>query len=377
MGQRAVKTETLLAEMVHDCTSCGECVRPCAFLQQQGTPAAIAAQGDADHNLRRAFGCSLCGLCDGVCPELLSPSAMFLAMRQQAVARKLIDLKPYQPWLRYEKLGSHPLFQRDLLPAGCSTVFFPGCSLPGTRPEAVRGLYRMLQQQDTSIGLVLDCCGKISHDLGMTDRFEMMFMKLANRLQTAGITRILTACPGCSKILRKHGSAFEVTSVYEELLEGQASTSLSHQGSGVKGQDVEFFPAPCPLTLDPVAIHDPCPARFDHAQQQAVRTLTTAVGYTIKEIPSHGATTRCCGQGGMVEGCVPGTVKKESRLIAAETGGSPIVSSCGACCETLATTTPTAHIADLLTGTGSFTTQPVSSLKRWLNRLHLKFARLT
>lgn len=373
MGQGEVKTETLLAEMAQDCTSCGECVRPCAFLQQHGTPAAIATQGDADDNLHKAFGCSLCGLCDAVCPEVLSPSALFLAMRQQATTRGLVDLKPYQPWLTYEKLGSHPLFRRDLIPAGCSTVFFPGCSLPGTRPDAVRGLYRMLQQQDATIGLVLDCCAKISHDLGLVDRFEGIFGTLSRRLQKNGISRILTACPGCSKILRKHGSAFEVTSVYEVLLDGQ--------GSGVKGQKTEALdvnPAPCPLTLDPavVVIHDPCPARFDHAQQQAVRTLATAAGYSIEEIPSHGAVTRCCGQGGMVEGCVPGTVKKESRLIATESGGRSVISSCGACCETLAPATPTAHIADLVTGTGSFTTQPVSSLKRWLNRLHLKFARL-
>lgn len=368
MGQRAVKTETLLAEMVHDCTSCGECVRPCAFLQQQGTPAAIAAQGDADHNLRRAFGCSLCGLCDGVCPELLSPSAMFMAMRQQAVARKLIDLKPYQPWLRYEKLGSHPLFRRDLIPAGCTTVFFPGCSLPGTRPEAVQGLYRMLRKQDATIGLVLDCCGKISHDLGLADRFQQIFKRLTNRLQNQGISRIVTACPGCSKVLQKQGDQFEVVSVYEVISEGQ--------GSGF--DFAQTPPAPGSRPMDPaVVIHDPCPARFDAAQQQAVRKLVAATGYQVKELPFSGSNTRCCGQGGMVEGCVPGTVTKEAGIIADAAAGRPVVSSCGACCETLAPRTPTAHIADLLTGTGSFTTQPVSSVQRWLNRLHLKFARLT
>lgn len=370
MGQGAVNTETLLAEMARDCTSCGECVRPCAFLQQEGTPAAIAAQGDADNNLRKAFGCSLCGLCDAVCPELLSPSSLFLAMRQQAAAQGLVDLKTYQPWLTYEKLGSNPLFRRDLIPTGCSTVFFPGCSLPGTRPDAVRGLYHMLQQQDKTIGLVLDCCGKISHDLGLADRFDAIFSVLTTRLQTQGVTRILTACPGCSKILKNYGSSFEVTSVYEVLLEGQ--------GSRVKGQNTTLSPAPCPLPLHPaVAIHDPCPARFDHAQQQAVRTLATAAGYTIEEIPSHGAATRCCGQGGMVEGCVPGTVKKESAIIGHQATGRPLISSCAACCETLAPTSPTAHIADLITGTTGFTNKPVSSIKRWLNRLHLKFARLT
>lgn len=347
-----------MADMVAACTSCGECVRPCSFLQQHGTPAAIAGHGDAESTLLSAFGCSLCGLCDAVCPEGLSPSAMFLAMRQEAVTRNLVDLPPYRHWLGYEKLGSSPLFQRDLIPSGCTTVFFPGCSLPGTRPDAVQGLYRLLGKHDPAIGLVLDCCGKISHDLGLTERFTSIFNRLSTRLENKRITRILTACPGCSKILRKYGEQFEVASVYEVLVSSAPLTNDLDQNRVV-------------------AIHDPCPARFDTAQQQAVRQLINQCGYKVEELPSHGQNTRCCGQGGMVEGCVPGTVKQESRIIAAEAAGRPVVSSCGACCETLAHTTPTAHIADLLTGTGSFTTQPVSSLKRWLNRLQLRFARLT
>ncbi|MCK7505615.1 MAG: hypothetical protein MZV70_17095 [Desulfobacterales bacterium] len=46
-------------------------------------------------------------------------------------------------------------------------------------------------------------------------------------------------------------------------------------------------------------------------------------------------------------------------------------------CETLSATTPTAHIADLVTGTGGFATHQVSSLKRWLNRMKIRFSRLS
>jgi Fe-S oxidoreductase len=372
MGQGAEKSDVLQKEMAKECTSCGECVRPCAFLQQQGTPADIAQRGAAADNLLSAYGCSLCGLCDAVCPERLSPSALFLAMRQEAAAQELIDLKPYQPWLNYEKLGSHPLFRRELIPAGCTTVFFPGCSLPGTRPDAVRGLYRMVLKQDATIGLVLDCCGKISHDLGLTVRFEQIFKKLADRLQQNGITRILTACPGCSKILRKHGDQFEVVSVYEVLLEGQGSRVKGQKTTEVIGSHI----APCPLPHAPVVIHDPCPARFDTAQQNAVRQLVQMCGYSIEELPSHGVKTRCCGQGGMVDGCVPGTVKQESMIIATEAAGRPVVSSCAACSDTLAAATPAGHIVDLLTNTTNFSAKPLSSARRWLNRLKLRFERL-
>lgn len=346
------------AEMARDCTSCGECVRPCAFLQQQGIPAAIAKRGESENNLLSAFDCSLCGLCDAVCPEGISPSTMFLAMRQEAIKRNLINLKPYRPWLNYEKLGSSILFKRDLIPSGSTTVFFPGCSLPGTRPDSVRELFTQLKQIEPTTGLVLDCCGKISHDLGMKDQFDAVFKRLSSRLQSKGITRIVTSCPGCSKILQKYGEAFDVVSAYELL-----STELKTQTKEGKEQKTV------------VSIHDPCTARFDYTQQQAVRTLVQSCGYQIEELPEHGCSTRCCGQGGMVEGSVPGTIKRESRILAAEAGGRPVISSCAACCETLSPNTLTAHVADLLTGNTDFSTKPVSSAKRWLNRLKLRLAR--
>jgi Fe-S oxidoreductase len=212
-----------------------------------------------------------------------------------------------------------------------------------------------LRRIEPTAGLVLDCCGKISHDLGLEERFAALFHTFSIRLKDRGITRILTACPGCTKIVRAYGNGFDVSGIYEIL----ARAPLS----------------PVPVPSASVAIHDPCPSRFDPNHQRAVRLLVRASGYGIRELPSHGNATRCCGQGGMVEGCVPGTVRKESGGIAAEAAGSPIVSSCGACCDTLSSVAPTAHVADVLAGIATFSTSPVPSPLRWLNRLRLRFAR--
>lgn len=348
-----------MADMAARCTSCGECVRPCLFLQQHGTPAVIARNGASAENLTKAYGCSLCGLCDAVCPEGLEPSAMFLAMRQEAVSRNQTDITPYAPWLKYEKTGASYFFRRDLIPEGCRTVLFPGCSLPGARPEAVIMLLHRLRQQEPDAGLVLDCCGKISHDLGMKQQFNELFVKLTRRLKAHGIQRILTSCPGCSKILSRYGDGFEVTSIYEQLVApGYPTTNADAPHNAV------------------VTIHDPCPSRFDAVQQQAIRSLVKSHGYKIEELPSSGRLTRCCGQGGMVEGCVPGTVKRETGQLADEAAGRTVITSCGSCCETLAAGTPTIHVADLLNGGSINPRPPATSAKRWLNRLKLRFARL-
>jgi Fe-S oxidoreductase len=348
----------LTKEMQSACTGCGECLKPCRFLQKHGTPATIASNAMAGSNLLSAFGCSLCGLCDAVCPEGLSPSSMFLAMRQEAVSRSLVDLKLYSPWLNYEKTGGSFFFRRDFIPDGCKTVFFPGCSLPGSRPAAVMALFSKLRQLEPDSGLVLDCCGKISHDLGMTDRFNSIFSKLTDRLKKEGVKRILTSCPGCSKILQKYAEGFEIGSIYE-LLSNTSSITVPEASGRV------------------VAIHDPCTARFDFTQQRAVRRLVSSSGYAIEELPSNTRTTRCCGQGGMVEAILPGTVRQESEQIASEVAGKHLVTSCGACCDTLSGVTKTLHVADLLTGNVNFESKPLSSVRRWINRLKLRFARLT
>jgi len=347
----------VMADMTARCTSCGECVRPCAFLQQQGTPAVIAKHGTTPKNLLASYGCSLCGLCDSVCTEGLAPSELFRAMRQTAGSQGFIDLKLYAPWLSYERLGGSALFRRELLPDGCTTVFFPGCALPGTRPDLVIDLLQRLRAIEPITGLVLDCCGKISHDLGLTERFTALFEKLAARLRDRGITRILTACPGCSKVLRNYGYGLEVVSAYELL-----------------AADLQSQPA---TTDNPVVtIHDPCPARFDQQQQLAVRRIVESCGYRVEELPSSGRQTRCCGQGGMVEGCLPGTVSHEAGIIAAEAGGRLVISSCAACVETISTSTTALHVAELLQPPSEPARAPVSSTRRWLNRLRLRFQRL-
>jgi len=346
-----------MEDMAALCTSCGECVAPCAFLQREGTPGAVAERGSGNHNLLKAFQCSLCGLCDALCPEKLSPAAMFLDMRRQAVASGLFDRRAYKPWLNYEKLGGSAFFRRDHIPRGCATVFFPGCALAGRSPQTVLDLYKQLQHIEPSAGLVLDCCGKISHGLGLEDNFSAIISRLEKRLAKRGIKRILTTCPGCSKILRKSEDRFDILSLYEELAANGQTASVAED-------------APV------VTVHDPCPARFDEMQQQAVRTLVSQAGFRIEEMQQSGRKTRCCGQGGMVEGCVPGTLEQEGKKVMEMAGKHSVVTSCAACADSLERHLPTVHVAELEFSRINTSARSTSSAGRWLNRLKLKFARL-
>lgn len=322
----------LLATIAGQCTECGACVQACAFLQRHGTPKAIAADFDCSipSHRERAFACSLCGLCAAVCPERLDPCRLFLLLRQWHVAKGSFSLRPYRRLLAYEGLGRSTVLAWHGIPPGCDTVFFPGCALPGARPEATIALYRQLRRLLPNVGIVLDCCTKPSHDLGRAAFFEAAFVRLRERLFESGIRTVLTACPNCTKIFRQYGEGFAVRTVWELLHAGDVCPDRS-----------------CSARME-VCVHDPCPLREDRRSQAAVRGLLTAGGCTVVEMRHKSKHTVCCGEGGAV-GCIdPDLAGAWTDLRARETGNRLLVASCSGCVAMLNRRTPTVHVVDLL-----------------------------
>ena len=79
------------------------------LVQEYGSPQDLAQDWLIDRgtkNNKFPFECSLCGLCHGVCPKELDPSAMFLAMRRELVAKGAGTFKQHKSIRAYEKRGS-------------------------------------------------------------------------------------------------------------------------------------------------------------------------------------------------------------------------------------------------------------------------------
>ena len=129
------------------CILCKFCQQECAFLQVHGEPKDIAEAyepGNPNHP-GLAFQCSLCRLCAAVCPVALNPADLFWAMRVEAVRRGQGGLPEHEKILAYEKRGTSSRYSYYALPKGCDTVFFPGCALPGSRPETTWLLFQHLR----------------------------------------------------------------------------------------------------------------------------------------------------------------------------------------------------------------------------------------
>ena len=340
-----------LSTVSDGCTGCGACVRECGFLQLHGSPRDLAGCYDPEAPESRllCFECSLCGLCSAVCPEGLDPKALFLEMRREAAERGYGAFAEHKGLLAYERTGVSRRFSWYGLPAGCTTIFFPGCALPGTRPAATLEVYRRLRQAIPDLGLVLDCCTKPSHDLGRQGYFLAMFGELVAWLEAHGVRQVLVACPNCYKVFSEYAPQLQTETVYQRLAEIMPETA-----------------PPAPTAA--VTIHDPCVVRFAAAPQQAVRTLLAGLGVGVEEMPHTRTTALCCGEGGSVGAVAPELADGWGERRADEAAGRPVVTYCAGCANHLGKRLQVRHLLDLVCNTP----KPAKGLITYVNRLRLK-----
>jgi Fe-S oxidoreductase len=339
-----------------NCILCGQCLEECAFLRHHGMPGLIADQwlaGD-DRHLATAFACSLCRLCTRICPQGLPMAEMFLDLRRAAVARGQGRFSGYLALHGYEAIGSSPFLTGYLLPAGCTTVFFPGCSLPGIRSKQTFQLFLLLRERIPGLGIVLDCCNKPSHDCGFHQRFLANFSRKVDRLRAGGVGKVIAACPSCYQVFRQYGQGLETTIIYSHL--------TPHGAAKRKSSDRRY------------TIHDPCTLRFDPHIHQAVRQLVRSLGIELTEMEHNRTTTICCGEGGGV--ChLPGGRHagwRKQRLV--EAGDAGLLTYCAGCTVALASR-QTSHLLDVLLPAGDRPGKVAKIVRApwtYLHRLFLK-----
>jgi Fe-S oxidoreductase len=330
-GPDSIRTDIpTVGNIAKKCNCCGLCRNDCDFLKKYGLPGNIATDYRKHPAACRilAFACSLCGLCTALCPLDLDPVRMFLELRRDAFANGEGELARHGQVLNYEKRGTSKRYTWRTVPKNCTSVFFPGCTLPGTRPKRTLQLYSYLQSHDSSMGIVLDCCSKPSHDLGRQKLFERRFFNLYRNLLSAGVKRIITACPNCYKVFSQYGRDLEITTIYEHLI-------------------AEGFIAKCFVDAE-VTVHDPCVTRDNSRVHDAVRTLIRSYGLTVREMEHTKEKTLCCGEGGAV-GCINKNFSRQwENRRRQEAEGRPIITYCAGCAAKLRRSTPTCHLLDLL-----------------------------
>jgi Fe-S oxidoreductase len=343
----------VLQETIERCLNCDQCKTACRRLQSfekrsPGDVARAVLNGQCDEKvLDFIMKCSLCSLCNELCPYGVDIRGMVAYARNSLVHDGIIDQEHYRHlWVDHD-WNLFTLFRanywldvtyQDLVKNKCEVLLFPGCLLAHEGPDLVRLALEWLKNrtgQGSSVGISLQCCGAPLDQMGQKERAKAYSTGLWGHIVQAGTRTLITSCPTChARMMETRPDCdVEILSLYQLMAE-----------SGLK--------APAPGS-GRVTVHDSCSDR-EGLIGSAVRELLR--GSNLVEMEHHGKETICCGSGGLVsavdpELCAERALRRlqEVEDVEAET----CVTYCMSCSHRLAARggqSPVRHILELVFG---------------------------
>ena len=341
---------------------CDECIKGCAYLQHYNKFPRILTREIynnvsiimGDHMMNKPINaCSLCGQCSVLCPNGYDMAEVCHMARQNMVYTGKMSLAPHEFALMDMVFSNDEAFLCRPQPGfeKCKYVFFPGCQATAIAPATVRAAYLDLcSRLEGGVALMLGCCGAICDWAGRYEMYEDTVKFLDEKLAQLGNPTVIAGCPTCKKQLSSHEHV-ELKGIWEVLEE---------IGLPGKAQRMD----------KPVAVHDACGARGDHAIQESIRRIAEALGCQVTATEYEGDKAPCCGYGGLTQFTNREVAKKMTDKCL-ERSDLPYLSYCMACRDRFAREgRESMHLLELVYGTSADHCPDISA-KRY-NRLSLK-----
>lgn len=324
---------------------CMECVKVCQYLAEfKAYPKSYVRQiynnlsivaGQRQGNLL-INSCTLCGLCEEVCPNDLHMGHVCRAARRTMVQQRRMPPSAHEFALRDLAFSAGDRFSLARHQPGFSQsryLFFPGCQLSGSAPGHVRKAYAYLMERlQGGVGIMLGCCGAPADWSGRTGLFDEVFASFATQWRDMGDPMLILACSSCHDMLHERMPREKLTSLWQMM--DELGLPEPHDLDG-------------PVTL---SVHDPCTARNEPLFREPVRRILRTLGVTVEELPLSGDKSPCCTFGGLQYFANrPLADKTVQRRI--NEGSHPYLAYCAMCRDQFAQAgKPALHLLDLVFG---------------------------
>lgn len=321
---------------------CLECVKVCTYLEHFGAyPRKYAREiynnesivmGPRQAN-RLINSCSLCGLCERVCPEDFAMQDLCLQARRAMVAKGKMPPSAHEFALEDMRFSLGERFHLVRHAPGrteSAHAFYPGCQLCASAPGQVQRVYAHLAETlPGGVGLMLGCCGAPAHWAGRTEEYTAVSRSILRDWDALGRPRLIVACSTCFRMLSEHLPQVPTVSLWQSL---ESAGLPSHAAAaGMR-----------------LAVHDPCTSRPFPDIQTAVRRIAQRLGVAAEELALGQEHTECCGYGGLMQNANP-VIAREVAARRAQRSPSDYLAYCAVCRDSLASTGKrTLHLLDLL-----------------------------
>jgi glutamate synthase (NADPH/NADH) small chain len=322
---------------------CLECVKVCAYLERFGAyPKKYAREIYNNESIvmgtRQANklinSCSLCGLCEEVCPHDFAMQDLCLEARRSMVRRGKMPPSAHEFTLldmEFSRSDRFALVRHQPGHTASAHVFFPGCQLCASAPGQVRRIYDYLCRSFAGgTGLILGCCGAPAYWAGEEASFQKEVDAFRDKWVGLGRPKVILACSTCYKMFKQNLAETPILSLWKVL----EDIGLPEEGRH--------------LVSAPLAVHDPCTTRREPEIQESVRKLLARLKMPFEELRLSREKTECCGYGGLMQDANP-ALAREVVARRAKESALDYVTYCAVCRDNLASAGKrTVHLLDLI-----------------------------
>ncbi len=300
-----------MIDILNKCVKCGYC-NVCPTYRIEGWESVsprgkiqIAKEilnGNIDLDAKIAkdfFKCSVCGLCEVVCPVGLNLVELWEKIRLEvtkmglaplSVHKKLKDItfKLYNPYSgEPEKRGDW----LDFEVGSSKTLYFAGCTASFKLPNLAKSTAKILKKLGidfTIAGKNEYCCGSPFIRTGQLDVVRKLFEKNIKTWERMGIETIITSCPGCYRTLAKDYPKFAEELGYEFNYEVIHTVAILDKHLNELGINPGIK----------ATYHDPCHLGRHMGLFDEPRNVIKKLGIELVEMERIREYSLCCGAGG-------------------------------------------------------------------------------
>jgi glutamate synthase (NADPH/NADH) small chain len=322
---------------------CLECVKVCMYLERFGAyPKRYAREiynnesivMGTRHANRLINSCTLCGLCEEVCPQDFTMQDLCLEARRSMVRRGKMPPSAHEFTLLDMAFSQSDGFALARHQPGHTTsarVFSPGCQLCASSPRQVGRVYNHLcRSLLDGVALILGCCGAPAHWAGEEAGFQREVDAFRNKWIGLGRPMVILACSTCYRVFKENLTEVPILSLWKVLVEIGLPEAERHVASV------------------PLAVHDPCTTRHEPEIQESVRRLLERLNMTVEELLLSREKTECCGFGGLMQDANP-PLAREVVARRARESALDYVTYCAVCRDNLAAAEKrSVHLLDLI-----------------------------
>lgn len=287
------------------------------------------------------YTCTLCGNCDTSCIAGISVTDILFAARRDfyelektpetfTTLMEAINRSGNVFDMPAEAMDILELNPKIKLPRKADLLFFKGCyasyhSVPNKSTTLALNVLKTLNVDFTTLESE-KCCGSPAFLLGNMNLTERLCEYNVSKIEEKGASRVVTACPGCYRILKEEYPKFqkmdfEVLHITELLAEYIDSGKLVFKKNGTDRMNV-LYQDPCEL------------GRHCGVFEAPRKILETIPQIRLEEFDKNKNEAICCGGGGGLTIANSNLANKiaQIRLNEAEERAIPVViTACPAC----------------------------------------------